>query len=77
MKTHKLAIKEIIKAHEELGQPITKSDKKALEELNGFQLIQELQMTREMLDVRQRRELLRMTQELVELQKAQFMKEGE
>jgi PII-like signaling protein len=77
MKTHKFAIREIIKACEELGQPMTENDKKALEELSVFQLTQELQIIREILDVRQRRELLRMTQELTELQKAQFMKEGE
>lgn len=75
MKTYELAIKEIVKAHGELGQPMTENDKKALEKLNSFQLMQELQMTREMLDVRQRREFLRMTQELSEQQRANFMKE--
>lgn len=66
MKTYQLAIREIAAAHEKLGEPMKKEEQQLLEKMNTFQLAQELNLAREVLNLRQIREALAISQEMAE-----------
>lgn len=74
MKTYQLAIREIAAAHEKLGEPMKKEEQKLLEAMNTYQLAQELNLAREVLNLRQTQETLEVTKELGEYERRRIAK---
>ncbi len=75
MKTYQLAIREIAAAHEKLGEPMKKEEQQLLEKMNTFQLAQELNLAREVLNLRQIQETLEISQEMAENERRRMAKQ--
>lgn len=75
MKTYQLAIREIAAAHEKLGEPMKKEEQQLLEQMNTFQLAQELNLAREVLNLRQTQGTLEISQEMAEHERRRMEKQ--
>lgn len=75
MKTYQLAIREIAAAHEKLGEPMKKEERKLLEAMNTYQLAQELNLAREVLNLRQIQETLEISREMAENERRRMAKQ--
>nr|DAF18016.1 MAG TPA: hypothetical protein [Caudoviricetes sp.] len=75
MKTYQLAIREIAAAHEKLGEPMKKEEQQLLEQMNTFQLAQELNLAREVLNLRQTQGTLEISREMAEHERRRMEKQ--
>ncbi|MFQ9016112.1 MAG: hypothetical protein ACLR7G_01535 [[Clostridium] symbiosum] len=75
MKTYELAIREIAAAHEKLGEPMKKEERKLLEAMNTYQLAQELNLAKEALSLRQMEEFLELTRKVEENERRRMAKQ--
>ena len=75
MKTYELAIREIAAAHEKLGEPMKKEERELLEAMNTYQLAQELNLAREVLNLRQIQETLEISREMAENERRRMAKQ--
>lgn len=75
MKTYQLAIREIAAAHEKLGEPMKEEERKLLEAMNTYQLAQELNLAREVLNLRQIQETLEISREMAENERRRMAKQ--